>query len=149
MRAVVQKSQRSSVMVDNEERACIQQGLLVLLAVKKGDTRADGEYIIDKIINLRIFEDENGKMNRSLLDEGGDLLLVSQFTLYGDARKGRRPSFTEAEDPQAAQELFDYCAEWARKRGVEVDTGVFGAHMQVNIINDGPCTILLDSEKLF
>ena len=149
MRAVVQKSQRSSVVVDNEERAYIQQGLLVLLAVKKGDTQADGEYIIDKIINLRIFEDENGKMNRSLLEEGGDLLLVSQFTLYGDARKGRRPSFTEAEDPEAARALFDYCVEWGRKRGIRVDTGVFGAHMQVNITNDGPCTILLDSEKSF
>lgn len=149
MRAVVQKSQRSSVVVDNEERSCIQQGLLVLLAVKKGDTRADGEYIVDKIINLRIFEDENGKMNRSLLEEGGDLLMVSQFTLYGDARKGRRPSFTDAEEPEVAQELFDYCVEWGRQRGVRVETGVFGAHMQVNIINDGPCTILLDSEKSF
>ncbi len=149
MRAVVQKSQRSSVVVDNEERAYIQQGLLVLLAVKKGDTRADGEYIIDKMINLRIFEDENGKMNRSLLEAGGDLLMVSQFTLYGDARKGRRPSFSEAEDPEAARALFDYCVEWGRKRGISVDTGVFGAHMQVNITNDGPCTILLDSEKTF
>lgn len=149
MRAVVQKSQGSSIVVDHKEIASIQQGLLVLLAVKKGDTRADGEYIVDKIINLRIFEDENGKMNRSLLEEGGDLLMVSQFTLYGDARKGRRPSFSEAEDPEAARMLFDYCVEWGRKRGVSVETGVFGAHMQVNITNDGPCTILLDSGKSF
>lgn len=149
MRAVVQKCQHSSVVVDNEEKASIQQGLLVLLAVKQGDTQADGEYMMDKILNLRIFEDENGKMNRSLLEESGDLLMVSQFTLYGDARKGRRPSFSEAEKPERAQRLFDDCAAYGRKRGVKVKTGVFGAHMQVNICNDGPCTILLDSEKTF
>lgn len=149
MRAVVQKSLRSSVVVGNEEKACIQEGLLVLLAVKKGDTPADAVYMMDKIINLRIFEDENGKMNRSLLEEGGDLLMVSQFTLYGDARKGRRPSFSEAEEPEAAQALFDYCVEYGKKSGIKIETGVFGAHMQVNICNDGPCTILLDSEKSF
>lgn len=149
MRAVVQKSQRSSVVVDYEEKASIQSGLLVLLAVKKGDTHADAEYMMDKIVNLRIFEDEQGKMNRSLLEEGGDILMVSQFTLYGDARRGRRPSFSEAEDPEAARELFDYCVELGQNRGIRVDKGVFGAHMQVNITNDGPCTILLDSEKTF
>lgn len=149
MRAVVQRTLRSSVIVDQEEKAGIEQGLLVLLAVKKGDTRADGEYIMDKIINLRIFEDENGKMNRSLKEAGGDLLMVSQFTLYGDARKGRRPSFSEAEAPEAARALFNYCVEWGRKSGLQVDTGVFGADMQVHIINDGPVTILLDSEKKF
>ncbi len=149
MRSVVQKSQRSSVFVDNHEIALIQYGLVVLLAVKKGDTRAEAEYLMDKIVNLRIFEDEEGKMNRSLLEEGGDVLMVSQFTLYGDARKGRRPSFSEAEDSEAAEELFNYCVELVRKRGVRVETGQFGAHMQVNIINDGPCTILLDSEKTF
>jgi len=149
MRAVVQKSQHSTVVVDEQEKASIQQGLVVLLAVKQGDTRADAEYMMDKIINLRIFEDKNGKMNHSLLEEGGDLLMVSQFTLYGDVRKGRRPSFTEAEEPEAALALFNYCVEWGRSRGIRVDTGVFGAHMQVNITNDGPCTILLDSEKTF
>ncbi|CFX61692.1 D-tyrosyl-tRNA(Tyr) deacylase [Syntrophomonas zehnderi OL-4] len=149
MRAVVQKSQRSSVNINNEEIACISYGLVVLLGVKKGDTRSDAEYIMDKIINLRIFEDEQGKMNRSLLEEGGDLLMVSQFTLYGDTRKGRRPSFTAAEDPEPARELFAYCLEIARNQNIRVQEGVFGAHMQVNISNDGPCTILLDSEKIF
>lgn len=149
MRAVVQKCLSSNVVVDNIERAHIENGLLVLLAVKQGDTRKDAEYMLEKIINLRIFEDDDGKMNRSLLDAKGDLLMVSQFTLYGDARKGRRPSFSEAEEPQAAQELFNYCVEYGRNRGLRVDTGVFGANMQVNICNDGPCTILLDSEKTF
>lgn len=149
MRAVVQKCLSSNVVVDNIERAHIKHGLLVLLAVKQGDTRKDAEYMLEKIINLRIFEDDDGKMNRSLLDTKGDLLMVSQFTLYGDARKGRRPSFSEAEEPQAAQELFNYCVEYGRNRGLRVDTGVFGANMQVNICNDGPCTILLDSEKTF
>jgi len=149
MRAVVQKCRHSNVVVDNIEAANIEQGLLVLLAVKKGDTRRDAEYMMDKIINLRIFEDEEGKMNRSLLDTAGELLLVSQFTLCGDARKGRRPSFSEAEDPQAARELFNYCAELGRAHNIRVETGVFAAHMQVNICNDGPCTILLDSEKIF
>lgn len=149
MRAVVQRTLHSSVVVDQKEKAGIEKGLLVLLAVKKGDTCADGKYIMDKIMNLRIFEDENGKMNRSLLEEGGDLLMVSQFTLYGDARKGRRPSFSEAEEPEAAQALFNDCVEWARKSGIRVDTGVFGADMKVHIVNDGPVTILLDSEKTF
>lgn len=149
MRAVVQRTLCSRVVVDHEEKARIEQGLLVLLAVKKGDTRADGEFLMDKIMNLRIFEDENGKMNRSLLEAGGDLLMVSQFTLYGDARKGRRPSFSEAEEPEAAQALFDYCVERGRQSGLRVDTGVFGADMKVHIVNDGPVTILLDSEKTF
>lgn len=149
MRAVVQKSLRSRVSVDNEEIACIQNGLVILLAVKNGDTMADAEYIMDKIINLRIFEDDNGKMNHSLLDVGGELLMVSQFTLYGDVRKGRRPSFTEAAAPEAALELFDYCVDFVRNKGIRVDTGQFGADMQVNINNDGPCTILLDSERIF
>lgn len=149
MRAIVQRSQHSSVIVNNQEKACIPCGLVVLLGVKKGDTRSDAEYIMDKIANLRIFEDEQGKMNRSLLEEGGELLMVSQFTLYGDVRKGRRPSFTNAEDPGLAQELFGYCVEIAKNQGIRVQEGVFGAHMQVNISNDGPCTILLDSEKIF
>ncbi|NLV21003.1 MAG: D-tyrosyl-tRNA(Tyr) deacylase [Syntrophomonadaceae bacterium] len=149
MRAVVQKCLHSSVVVDNLETARIGPGLMVLLAVKKGDELRDAEYLMDKIINLRIFEDEQGKMNLSLLDTAGELLLVSQFTLCGDARKGRRPSFSEAEDPEAAKELFAYCAELGRARNIRVKTGIFAAHMQVNICNDGPCTILLDSEKTF
>jgi len=149
MRAVVQKCLHSSVVVDNVETACIGPGLMVLLAVKKGDDRRDAEYMMDKMINLRIFEDEDGKMNRSLLDTAGELLLVSQFTLCGDARRGRRPGFSEAEDPLPAKEMFDYCAELGRTKNIRIKTGVFAAHMQVNICNDGPCTILLDSEKTF
>jgi D-tyrosyl-tRNA(Tyr) deacylase len=149
MRAVVQKCLHSSVVVDNAEVARIGPGLMVLLAVKKGDDRKDAEYMMDKIINLRIFEDEQEKMNLSLLDTEGELLLVSQFTLCGDARKGRRPSFSEAEDPVPAKELFAYCAELGKSKNIRVETGVFAAHMQVNICNDGPCTILLDSEKTF
>ncbi len=135
--------------MDNEEKAAIENGLMVLLGIKKGDSTRDGEYLVDKIIHLRIFEDEYGKMNRSLADIGGDILMVSQFTLYGDARKGRRPSFTDAEEPEEARRLFEYCASYARSQGVRVETGVFGAHMVVQITNQGPCTILLDSEKIF
>lgn len=149
MRAVVQKCLRSSVVVDGVEISAIGPGLMVLLAVKKGDDQKAAEYIMDKIINLRIFEDKQGKMNLSLLDTAGELMLVSQFTLCGDARKGRRPSFIEAEDPEVARELFTYCVEWSRARDIRVETGVFAAHMQVNLCNDGPCTILLDSEKTF
>lgn len=149
MRAVVQKCLRSSVVVDGVETSAIGPGLMVLLAVKKGDDLKAAEYIMDKIINLRIFEDKQGKMNLSLLDTAGELMLVSQFTLCGDARKGRRPSFTDAEDPEVARKLLAYCVEWGRARNIRVETGVFAAHMQVNLCNDGPCTILLDSEKTF
>lgn len=122
---------------------------MVLLGIKQGDRTSDGEYLMEKIINLRIFEDADGKMNRSLLDSEGEVLMVSQFTLYGDARKGRRPSFTDAELPAIAQPLFDYCVQYIRGKGIATQTGEFGAQMQVTIENDGPCTILLDSEKLF
>ncbi|MBO8159299.1 D-aminoacyl-tRNA deacylase [Thermosyntropha sp.] len=149
MRAVVQRTNHSMVTVEGQVKGEIKQGLTVLLGIKKGDTEKDAEYIIDKIVNLRIFEDEKGKMNLSLLDVGGEILLVSQFTLYGDARKGRRPSFTEAELPEKAQELFDYSLEILRSMDIKVETGVFGADMKVLIENDGPCTILLDSERLF
>lgn len=149
MRAVVQKTSSSSVIVDNVEKASIQHGLMVLLGVKKGDNTKDAEYIVDKILNLRIFEDENGKMNKSLLETGGDLLMVSQFTLLGDARKGRRPSFTDAQDPEMALRLFNYSVEYARTRSIRVETGCFGADMTVRITNEGPCTILLDSERMF
>lgn len=149
MRAVVQRTISSRVVVNDEEIAAIGPGLTVLLGVKKGDTVNDADYMLDKIINLRVFEDEAGKMNRSLMDVGGALLLVSQFTLYGDARRGRRPSFSEAEDPEPARELIDYCAGRARKQGIEVGTGRFGAEMLVQIDNHGPVTILLDSERIF
>jgi D-tyrosyl-tRNA(Tyr) deacylase len=136
-------------MVNEMETGKISNGLMVLLGIKKGDTEEDARYMMDKIINLRIFEDQEGKMNRSLLDVKGEILLVSQFTLYGDARKGRRPSFIEAELPDVALPLFNYCLNYLKDQGVKVETGVFGAEMQVDINNDGPCTILLDSERLF
>lgn len=149
MRAVIQRTKNSRVLVDGREKARINQGLMVLLGIKRGDNINDSEYMMDKIINLRIFEDENGKMNRSLLDTKGEILMVSQFTLYGDVRKGRRPSFTGAEIPDNARPLFDYGIKWLQEKGIKVETGVFGADMQVDIENDGPCTILLDSERLF
>lgn len=149
MRAVVQRTKHSRVLVDGREISGIGHGLMVLLGIKQGDTTADGEYLMEKLINLRIFEDENGKMNKSVQDVNGEIMLVSQFTLYGDVRKGRRPSFSTAELPEIAEPLCDYCAEYIRSRGVKTETGVFGANMQVYIENDGPCTILLDSERVF
>jgi len=149
LRAVVQRTKHSRVSIGGLEKSHINHGLMVLLGIKQGDNAAAGEYLMDKIMNLRIFEDENGKMNRSLRDTDGDILMVSQFTLYGDVRKGRRPSFTAAELPETAQPLFDYCVEYVRAQGINIETGVFGANMQVDIENDGPCTILLDSERLF
>lgn len=149
MRAIVQRTNFSQVIVNDQETGRINKGIMVLLGIKKGDSESDARYIMEKIINLRIFEDQEGKMNRSLLDIQGEVLLVSQFTLYGDARKGRRPSFTEAELPEAALPLFNYCLNYLEDKQIKVETGVFGADMQVIIHNDGPCTILLDSEKLF
>ena len=149
MRAVVQRTTVSRVLVNNQEIARIDKGLMVLLGIKKGDSNRDADYLMDKIINLRIFPDENDKMNLSLLDIGGAVLLVSQFTLYGDVRKGRRPSFTEAELPDAALPLFEHCATQLQQAGVNVKTGEFGADMIVEITNDGPCTILLDSARQF
>lgn len=149
MRAVVQRSRASSVAVAGREIGSIEHGLVVLLGISQGDTPKEAHYIMNKIINLRIFPDGEGKMNRSLLDCGGEILLVSQFTLYGDARKGRRPSFIEAELPEKALPLFNYCVEYVKSQGVEVATGEFGADMLLTIQNDGPVTILLDSDKLF
>ena len=149
MRAVVQRTTGSRVLVDNQEIATIDKGLMILLGIRKGDSTRDADYLMDKIINLRIFPDENDKMNLSLLDIGGAVLLVSQFTLYGDVRKGRRPSFTEAELPDAALPLFEYCTAQLQQAGVNVQTGEFGADMIVEITNDGPCTILLDSARQF
>jgi D-tyrosyl-tRNA(Tyr) deacylase len=149
LRAVVQRTTGSRVLVNNREIARVDKGLMVLLGIKKGDSTTDADYLMDKIINLRIFPDENDKMNLSLLDISGAVLLVSQFTLYGDARKGRRPSFSEAELPDAALPLFEYCGTLLQQAGVKVQMGKFGADMSVEIGNDGPCTILLDSARLF
>jgi D-tyrosyl-tRNA(Tyr) deacylase len=149
MRAVVQRTTGSRVMVEEKEIARIGKGLMVLLGIKKGDSAEDADYMMNKIINLRIFPDEDDKMNLSLLDIAGEVLLVSQFTLYGDSRKGRRPGFSDAELPELALPLFAYSVRWLAQAGIKVATGEFGADMMVEIDNDGPCTILLDSEKLF
>lgn len=149
MRAVVQRTVCSRVTVAGQVIGESGPGLMVLLGIKKGDTRDDADYLMDKIAHLRIFSDQEGKMNLSVVDTGGEVLLISQFTLYGDARKGRRPSFTEAGSPEEAQPLFEYCLQSLRSGGIKVETGRFGADMRVDISNDGPCTILLDSTRAF
>jgi D-tyrosyl-tRNA(Tyr) deacylase len=123
----------------------IGMGLLVLLGVTKNDTQANADYLVDKIANLRIFSDDAGKMNRSLVDVGGSLLVVSQFTLYGDCRKGRRPGFDLAAPPEQARDLYEYFVEKAKLSGIPVETGVFQAHMEVSLINDGPVTFMLET----
>lgn len=149
MRAVIQRVTQASVSVDGEIKGAIGAGFLVLIGVEAGDGEADLRYIADKVPNLRVFEDEQGKMNRSLMDVGGELLAVSQFTLLGDARGGRRPSFIAAARPEEANPMYErLVADW-RARGIRVETGVFGADMKVALVNDGPVTILLDSHKLF
>lgn len=149
MRAVIQRVTQAAVCVQDRTVGEIGKGFLVLIGVEEGDTEADRKYIAQKVPNLRIFEDENGKMNRSLLDIGGEILAVSQFTLLGDARGGRRPSFIAAARPETANPMYEaLVADW-RACGVRVDTGVFGADMKVSLINDGPVTILLDSHRLF
>ncbi|MDO4868958.1 MAG: D-aminoacyl-tRNA deacylase [Bacillota bacterium] len=149
MRAVVQRVTKSSVTVDGKVTGEIGKGLMVLIGVKKGDTRDDGDYIARKIAALRIFDDEDGVMNRNIKDAGGDVLAVSQFTLLGDARKGNRPSWFEAAAPEEANELYQYVISRLREDGLRVEEGVFQAEMKVDITNDGPVTILLDSRKDF
>ena len=149
MRAVVQRVTRASVAVNDQEIAEIGGGFLVLLGVAAGDTDADLQYIVDKVANLRVFEDDQGKMNRSVLDTGGQILVVSQFTLLGDARHGRRPGFTAAEEPEKADQLYCAAADQWRAMGIVVEMGMFRADMAVSLLNDGPVTILLDSKKLF
>ncbi|MDQ4122009.1 MAG: D-aminoacyl-tRNA deacylase [Acidobacteriota bacterium] len=149
MRAVVQRVSRASVTVDGEIVGKIGKGLLVLLGVSTTDEETDALYLLDKIINLRIFEDAAGKMNLSLAEIGGELLVVSQFTLYGDARRGRRPSYIEAAQPENANRLYEFFVTEARKQIERIETGRFQAMMDVKLVNDGPVTILLDSRKLF
>lgn len=149
MRAVIQRVEKASVSVEGEIKGQISAGFLVLIGVEEGDGDVDFKYIADKVPNLRVFEDEQGKMNRSLLDVGGEVLAVSQFTLLGDARGGRRPSFITAARPETADPMYKrLVADW-RVRGIRVETGVFGAHMKVALVNDGPVTILLDSRRRF
>jgi D-tyrosyl-tRNA(Tyr) deacylase len=149
MRAVVQRVSRASVTVDGEITGKIGKGLLVLLGVSTDDEESDAIYLLDKIINLRIFEDAAGKMNLSLAETGGELLVVSQFTLYGDTRRGRRPSYIEAAAPEKANSLYEFFVAEARKQIGRIETGRFQAMMDVELVNDGPVTILLDSSKLF
>ncbi|WP_373499826.1 D-aminoacyl-tRNA deacylase [Desulfococcus sp.] len=145
MKAVIQRVKESAVTVEDREVGRIGRGLLVLLGVSRDDTPGDADYLLDKTLHLRIFEDEAGKMNRSLLDVSGALLVVSQFTLYGDCRKGRRPSFVQAAPPETAEELYEYFVDQARERGVPVATGRFRAMMDVALVNDGPVTLIIES----
>lgn len=150
MRAVVQRVSRAKVTVAGRVTGEIERGLLVLLGAGAGDTEADLAYTVDKVVNLRIFPDDAGKMNRSVLDIGGGVLVVSQFTLYGDARTGRRPAFTGALEPGAARTLYEQALQRIASAGVtRVQAGEFAADMQVELVNDGPVTILLDSRKAF
>ncbi|HET9743883.1 MAG TPA: D-aminoacyl-tRNA deacylase [Terriglobales bacterium] len=149
MRAVVQRVLQASVTVAGSVVGRIGPGLLVLLGVGKNDDPASGEYIVEKLLGLRIFEDEQGKMNRSVREIEGAVLVVSQFTLFGDVRRGKRPSFDEAARPEQARFLYEHVVSSIRGHGIECATGEFQAMMQVSLVNDGPVTILLDSEKLF
>lgn len=145
MRAILQRVRYASVTVDDEVVGTIDEGLLVFLGCGEGDTDEDLEYLVDKLINLRIFADDDGRMNDSLLDVGGQMLVVSQFTLYADTGRGRRPSFVEAMKPGPAKKLYEQFCHRVRGEGVDVETGVFGEMMDVELLNDGPVTISIDS----
>lgn len=149
MRALVQRVQKASVRVNDTPVGSIDRGLLVFVGIHKDDTQADLSYIVKKVLGLRIFEDGEGKMNLSVGDVGGSLLVVSQFTLYGDGRKGNRPSFSQSAPYEAGKILFDQVLEDFKASGLTVQTGVYGADMQISLINDGPVTIQLDSSKLY
>lgn len=149
MRCVIQRVTQASVTSEGVETGRIGKGFMVLIGVCAGDTEKDVKYMADKVPNLRIFEDENGKMNLSLKDVDGAMLAVSQFTLYGDARGGRRPSFIAAARPEAANALYEQLVEAWRNQGIQVETGRFQTDMQVSLVNDGPVTLLMDSTKLF
>jgi len=145
MRAVIQRVLEAKVTVDDQETARIGKGLLVLLAAGQGDGEKEVDWMSEKIVNLRIFPDDQDRMNRSLLDSGGEMIVVSQFTLYGDCRKGRRPSFVHALEPREAERLCEVFILKVRSRGISCGSGVFGAHMRVSLVNDGPVTLLVDS----
>ena len=149
MRAVVQRVKEARVEVNESRVSGINTGLLVYLGIQQTDELADVDYLCDKIASLRVFEDSAGKMNLSIQEAGGSLLLVSQFTLYGDCRKGKRPSFSEAAPPQKARMLYELVTAKCRERGITVETGVFREMMKVYSINDGPVTLLLDSRRIF
>lgn len=147
MRIVLQRSKQASVTVDGEVTGAIESGFVLLVGITHDDTKADVEYAANKIAGLRLFEDEEGKMNRSIDEVGGAILSISQFTLYGDIRKGRRPSFVEAARPEVAEPLWNQFNEALRSRNLQVETGVFGAMMDVQLINDGPVTLVVESKK--
>ncbi len=149
MRAVVQRVTEGSVSVENKIVGQIGAGMVILLGVEDGDTEKDADYIADKVAGLRIFDDENGVMNISITDAGGEILSISQFTLLADARKGKRPSYIKAARPEEANKLYEYFNEKLEDKGIHVETGIFQTDMLVKINNDGPVTILLDSKKLF
>lgn len=149
MRAVVQRVKNAAVKVDSVIKGKIGEGLLVFLGVGSTDTEEDAQYLVKKIVNLRMFEDDNGKLNLSALETGKELLIVSQFTLFGDCRKGRRPNFTAAAAPDKAEKLYQYFFSTAERTGLKVESGQFQAMMDVELVNDGPVTLLLDSNKEF
>lgn len=149
MRAVIQRVLQAEVKIDGQQIGKIDKGLLVYLSVGKQDSLQDAQFMAEKLANLRIFADEAGKMNRSVLDVGGQILLVSNFTLHGDCRKGRRPGFDAAAEPALAQQLYEKVIELIAEQGVSVEKGVFGEYMHISSINDGPVTFLLDSTRLF
>ena len=148
MRVVLQRSKHSKVTINDKINGKINKGLVILVGFTDGDNKMIVDKMIEKIINLRIFEDENGLMNKSLIDENGEILNISQFTLYANTKKGRRPSFTHALNPDEAKRLYDYMNNAIKEKGIKVETGVFGADMKVEIYNDGPVTIIIDSEYL-
>jgi len=149
MRAVVQRVSRASVTIGGEVYGKIDKGLVVLLGITHQDDQKDARWLAEKVAHLRVFEDEQGKMNRSLADIGGEMLIISQFTLYGDCRKGRRPGFSDAAPPDIAKPLYLFFVEEVKKKGIKAATGTFQAEMKVELVNDGPVTLLLDSEKTF
>lgn len=149
MRAVIQRVSRAAVTVGQEQVGAIGYGLVVLLGIHRDDRAADLEWLVDKIVHLRIFDDAEGKMNHSLLDTGGAMLIISQFTLYADCRKGRRPGYSSAARPEQAEILYESFIETVRQHGIQVATGRFQATMAVELVNDGPVTLLLDSAKMF
>lgn len=149
MRAVIQRVSKAKVQVNNEVLGRIEKGLLVYLSVAENDTEADAKFIAEKLANLRIFEDENGKMNLGLLDVAGQMMIVSNFTLHGDCRRGRRPGFDAAAGPEIAKKLYEHTIGLIEQQGVTVTAGKFGGHMYIDSTNDGPVTFLLDSSRLF
>ena len=146
MRVVLQRVNKARVLVDDHEEGAIGKGLVLLIGIARGDVESDVIYLMEKCANLRVFEDQDGKMNRSLIDEGGEILSVSQFTLSGDTRKGRRPGFDQAAPPGEAEPLYDFAVRHLEKIGIRVSTGIFGAHMKVTLENDGPVTLIMESK---